>query len=182
LRVLLSYPYSRRELVLGTLAGRIIVLAAAVVVGILTGVLASVVFGGELTGDLVPVAGLSLLLTSVIVAIAVGISSSVASSTTAAITAFGAYILFSTFWNFVPTAVRYVLNGFSFPIGAQPEWVFVWNQLNPLNAFRTAASAITGSPLSANFYHAIWFAILVLVGWFVLSTVIGVLRFERADL
>ena len=182
LRVMLSYPYTRRDLVLGTLTGRVLVLGLTVVVGLVAGALSTLVFGGTLTADLLPIALLSLLLTTTTVAIAVGISASVSTSARAAITAFGAYLLFSGFWSLVPSGIRYLLNGLSFPQGPPPEWTFVWNQLNPLNAFRTATAAIVDTPISSAFYHGAAFALAVLVGWFVLSTVVGVLRFERTDL
>lgn len=183
LRVLLSYPYSRRELVLGTLAGRIIVVGLAVVVGVLTGGLTTLVFGGAVDfGTLAVVLALSLLLAIAIVGVAIGISASVATSSWAAVATFGIYLLFSAFWSSIPTVGRYVLNGFTFPTGSPPEWVFVWRQLNPINAFRTATEAITRTPLSDAFYHASWFGILVLIAWFVVPVVLGLLRFERADL
>lgn len=183
LRVLLSYPYSRRDVVLGTLAGRVLVVGLGIVVGVVAGALSTVVFGGVLdVGVLAQVALLALLLSTSIVGISVGISASVRTSSRAAILSFGAYLLFSAFWNYVPTVVRYALSGFSRLPENTPEWVFVWRQLNPINAFRTATAAIAQEPLSSNFYHAVWFAVLVLVGWFVLATVVGTLRFERTDL
>lgn len=183
LRVLLSYPYSRRELVLGTLVGRVLLLALAVTAGVVAGTLSAVVFGG--TVDVVAVASvllLSILLSTTIVGVALGISASVRTSTRAAIGAFGAYLLFSAFWTLLPSVARYVLNGFSFPTGQPPDWTFVWNQLNPINAFQTAVGVVAGSPVSDAVYHTLWFAVLVLLGWLVLSTVVGTLRFERTDL
>ena len=183
LRVLLSYPYTRRELVLGTLVGRVLVVGLGVVVGVLAGALSTLVFGGSV--DFVALASvllLSVLLSTAIVGLTVGISASVRTSSRAAVVAFGAYLLFSAFWTLIPGALRYILNGFSPPMGATPEWVFVWNQLNPINAFRTATTALLQDPISSSFYHTIWFTVLVLIGWFVLSTVFGVLRFERTDL
>lgn len=183
LRVLLSYPYSRRELVLGTLIGRILIVGLGVTVGVVAGALSMLVFGGTVDfGLLVPILGLSLLLSTAVVAIAIGISASVRTSSRAAVMAFGAYLLFSAFWNLIPSVVRYVLNGFSAPMGEQPQWVFVWNQLNPINAFRTATTYVLQEPISDAFYHAIWFSLLVLLGWFVLSAALGVVRFERTDL
>lgn len=183
LRVLLSYPYTRRELVVGTLVGRVIVVGLGVAVGVLVGAVATLLFGGAVdVANVASVLALSLLLSTAIVGLSVGISASVRTSSRAAIVAFGAYLLFSTFWNYVPAAVRYALAGFSPPAGPTPEWTFVWNQLNPVNAFRTASASLLQDPLSAAFYHALWFSVLVLVGWFVLSAVLGTVRFERTDL
>lgn len=183
LRVLLSYPYTRREVVLGKLLGRVAVLSLAVVVGVLVGWASMLVFGGS--PDPVAVLGtlaLALVLTASIVGVSVGISAGVATTNRAAVGAFAAYLLFSGFWSLVPSGIRYVLNGLSMPASGPPEWVFVWRQLNPFNAFRSAVQALTDAPLSEAFYHAPWFSLLVLVGWFVLLVVVGTLRFERADL
>lgn len=184
LRVLLSYPYTRRELVLGTLVGRIIVVGAAVLLGILAGVVSAAIFGGtvDARGTLV-VAALSVVLSTTFVGIAMGISASVASEGRAAIGAFGAYLIFTAFWGLIPTLVRYVLNGFAFPTGQAPEWVAVWEQLSPTQAYQTAAAALTqdagaGDPV----YTTAWFAVVVLVAWFVLAIAVGLLRFERTDL
>jgi len=183
LRVLLSYPYTRREVVLGTLVGRVAVISLAVTVAVVTGVVTTMLFGGSMAAGPVAIAlGFSLLLSIAIVGVAVGISASVATSTRAAVLAFGAYLLFSGFWGLVPSLGQYVLNGFSFSTGPTPEWVFVWNQLNPFNAFRTAVQALLDAPLSEAFYHAPWFGVLVIVAWFVLPVLVGLLRFERADL
>lgn len=184
LRVLLSYPYTRREVVLGTFLGRVAVVSLAVVVGVLTVLASSAIFGGADLGldGMAVVLGLGLLLTTAIVSVAIGISASVSTSPRAAILSFGAYLLFSGFWGLVATLVRYVLNGLEMPPGEPPEWVLVWNQLNPFNAFRSGTQALVDAPLSEGFYHAPWFGIAVLLGWIVLPVLVGIVRFERADL
>lgn len=183
LRVLLSYPYSRRELVVGTLTGRILVVGLGVAAGIVTGILTALVFGGNVDfGTLLPILALSLLLSTTMVGLTMGISASVRTSSRAAVLAFGAYLLFSAFWGIIPTIVRYVLNGFSFPTGPTPEWVALWAQLNPVTAFRTASQAVMDSPAGEAVYQGLPFAVLVLVGWFLVSTVVGLVRFERTDL
>lgn len=184
LRVLLSYPYSRREVVLGTFLGRVAVVSLAVLVGLAAVLVTSAVSGGATASfdGMAVVAGLALILTTAVVSVAIGISASTSTSTRAAILAFGVYLLFSGFWGLVPTVVRWALNDFSLPTSQPPEWVFVWNQLNPFNAFRSAVEGLVNEPLSAGFYHEPWFGVLVLLAWIVLPVAVGILRFERADL
>lgn len=183
LRVLLSYPYTRRELVLGTLVGRILLVSLAVVVGIVVGLLSTVVFGGSPdVAALAIVLGLSVLLATSIVGLTMGISANVSTSSRASVLAFGAYLLFTGFWGIVPTVVRYVINGFSFAFGPTPEWVRIWNQLNPLTAFRQAVGVLLQGQAAEAFYHTVWFALLVLVAWFALPVVLGIVGFERGDL
>lgn len=182
LRVLLSYPYTRRELVLGTLIGRILILALAVTVGLVTGVVSSTIFGGSVDlasmGQIVLV---SILLATTFVGIAMGISASVRTSSWAAVAAFGAYLLFTGFWNTIPSLARYALNGFAFPTGPPPEWVAIWRELSPTRAYQVA-SGVVEFPTADLFYQTTWFAVLVLVVWFALAVVVGVLRFEGTDL
>lgn len=183
LRVLLTYPYSRRNVVLGTLVGRIVIVGLAVVAGITTAALATLIFGGSL--DLVAFAlvlVLSVLFSTVVVAIGIGISASAATTNRAAMGAFGAYLLFFAFWGQLPTLARFVTNGFSFPTGQPPEWAVLWAQLNPFTAFNTVVEALLVTPQSDAFYHALWFGLLVLLSWFALSVLVGLVRFERADL
>ena len=71
LRVLLTYPYSRRQVVLGTLIGRVTIVLLAIVTGIVAAVLATALAGGSI--DIVSFAlvlAASLLFTAVIVAVA----------------------------------------------------------------------------------------------------------------
>lgn len=184
LRVLLSYPYTRREVVLGTFVGRVAVISLAVVVGVVAVLATALVFGsGDIAlGAMAIVLALALVLTTAMVAVAIGISASTSTSTRAVVVAFGAYLLFSGFWRLVPSLFRYVLNGLSAPGGSAPDWVLVWRQLNPFNAFRSATQALTEAPLSEGFYHAPWFGIGVLLAWIVLPVVVGLVTFERADL
>ena len=183
LRVLLTYPYSRRQVVLGTLIGRVTIVLLAIVTGIVAAVLATALAGGSI--DIVSFAlvlAASLLFTAVIVAVGIGISASVATTNRAAMLAFGFYLLFFAFWGQLPTVVRFVLNGFSFPTGRPPEWVAIWNQLNPFTAFNSVIQGLLTETASSAFYEALWFGVLVLLGWFVVSVIVGLIRFERADL
>lgn len=183
LRVLLTYPYSRRQVVLGTLIGRVVIVLLAVVTGIVAAVLASAFAGGGI--DIVSfthVLAASLLFAAVVVAVGIGISASVATTNRAAMLAFGFYLLFFAFWGQLPTVVRFVLNGFSFPTSQPPEWVAIWNQLNPFTAFNSVVQGLLNGITSSAFYDALWFGVLVLLAWFVVSVMIGLIRFERADL
>lgn len=183
LRVVLSYPYTRRDVVLGTFLGRAAVIALAVVVAVVTGGVATVVFGGTVpVGELAITLALSLLVAVAIVGLAVGISASVATTTRAAVLSFAAYLLFSGFWGLVPTAFPYVANGLAMPSTRPPEWAMVWTQLNPFTAYRSSAQALLQSPVSDAVYHEAWFGPLVLVAWLVLPLVVGLFRFQRTDL
>lgn len=185
LRVVLSYPHTRREVVLGTAVGRGVVMAGLVTVGLLTAaVVATVRAGVPDLGALATVWALGALLAVSIVGLAVGISAAVRTTNRAAVLSFGSYLLFLGLWGQIPGILLYVLNGFSPPRGPTPEWVAVFGQLNPTNAFQTAVRGMLsgGSVPTAEFYTTAWFGVLVLLAWLCLPLVAGTLRFERSDL
>ncbi|WP_135805747.1 ABC transporter permease subunit [Halorussus marinus] len=185
LRVVLSYPHTRREVVVGTAVGRAIVMAGLVTAGFLAAALVAALRTGvpEL-GSLAVVWALGVLLAVSIVGLAVGISAAVRTTNRAAVLGFGTYLLFLGLWSQLPGIVRYVLNGFSPPRGPIPEWVAVFGQLNPTNAFQTAVRGlVSGGPAPTEaFYATAWFGVLVLVAWLCLPLVVGILRFDRSDL
>ncbi len=183
LRVLLTYPYSRFQVVAGTLVGRVVVLGSAVLVGVLTAAVTTLVFGGSVDPiAVVAVLALALLLSTAIVGIGVGVSAAVSTTNRAAMAVFTIYLLFFAFWGQLPTIVRFLLNDFQFPTGPPPEWALLWAQLNPFTAYNSAVQALLSSPISPAVYHALWFCLAVMVAWFGLVVGLGVWRFDRVDL
>ncbi|WP_132057087.1 ABC transporter permease subunit [Halorussus amylolyticus] len=185
LRVVLSYPHTRREVVVGTAIGRAVVMALLVTAGFVAAALVSLVGGGvPEIGPLAVAWALGVLLGASIVSFAVGLSASVRTTNRAAVGAFGTYLLFLGLWGQLPGLVRYVLNGFSPPQGPTPEWALVFNQLNPITAFQVAGrELVSGTPLPGDaFYTTAWFGVLVLVLWLAVPLVAGMERFERSDL
>lgn len=184
LRVVLSFPHTRREVVVGTAVGRAVVLAALVTAGFLAAALVYLVRASVPDlGALAVAWALAVLLAAAMASFAVGISAGVRTTNRAAVLAFGSFLLFMGLWSQIPTAIRYVLNGFSFPRGPTPEWVAAFAQLNPTTAFQTAVRGLLGNPMPVEaFYATEWFGVLVLVGWLVVPLAVGILRFERDDL
>ena len=196
LKLLLSLPNSRLDVVVGKFLGRTAVVSVAVVLGFL-----SLLIGSALSfdGDL-PVLGLIgamvaiLLLAVVFVSIAVGISASTGSIYTAALAAGSFFVLFRrTTWGGLIFLIRYVANGFERPeLGAEPpEWAEVLTNVNPLEGWQTSAVWLIdtisenggGQQTSADaFYLEPWFGFVVLAFWILAPLVVGYLAFESSDL
>lgn len=197
LRVLLSLPYSRSEVVYGTFAGRwaflmtmattTLVLAGAVAVG-----LGAPVDGVAFVGAVVA----ATAIVSVFVSLAVGLSAASANTTRAAAGAFGLFILFLfRLWDLVPWSIRFLLNGLSAPRGSPPGWERFWGQIAPIaglrnavaDAFPSLTSVLNGwapsVPASTSpLYAEPWFGALVVLAWIVGPVTLGYLRLKRADL
>ncbi|ACV12792.1 ABC-2 type transporter [Halorhabdus utahensis DSM 12940] len=196
LSVLLSLPFSRRTIVLGSLVGRMAVMTVVLVAVFVLAPLVVSVRGAPV--DPVALAGafgMIWLLSLVFTAIALGISTFTRSTTLSAGGSFGVFLLFvMQLWTVIPSGVRYLLNGLTMPSGPQPEWAAVFVQLSPFAALRNLAqpvvSEIVGSfPLAAGevgeslpWYHEPVFAAIVVLAWIVLPLAAGYWRFQTTDL
>lgn len=185
LRVVLSYPHSRRDVVVGTVVGRCLFTVAIVSVGFLiAGVISFFTFG---THSLVPVVVVWFAAVSLgvsLTGLAVGVSAATRTVNRAAIVSFAFLLLFFGGWNLLPQGIRYVLNGFSPLPPSQPEWVDVFVALNPTQAFvHLAQRLLPAWPMLGSGVHTTaWFGILVLVCWALVPLVVGMWLFERRDL
>lgn len=196
LSVLLSLPFSRRTVVLGSLVGRMAVMTVVLVPVFVLAPLVVAVRGAPV--DPVALAGafaMIWLLSLVFTAIALGISTFTRSTTLSAGGSFGVFLLFvMQLWTVIPSGIRYLLNGLSMPNGPQPEWAAVFVQLSPFAALRNLAEPvleeIVGSfPLAAGsvgdgvpWYQEPVFAGVVVLAWIVLPLAIGFWRFQTTDL
>lgn len=196
LSVLLSLPFSRRSVVIGSFLGRVAVLTVVLVPAFVLGTLPMAIQGAPvglpvLLGAFLVVWGLAL----VFAAIALGLSALTHSTTLAAGGSFGVFLLFVLqLWSLIPAGVRYLLNGLSLPTGAQPEWAAVFVQLSPFAALRNLAhpafpALLEGFPLAPGGVgeRVMWFqepafAAAVVLGWVVLPLAAGYYRFQRTDL
>lgn len=184
LRVVLSFPHTRREVVFGAAVGRSVLVASLVTVGFLASLVVYLAQVGVPDLALLAVAwGLSVLLGVATTVLAVGISASVRTTTRAVAAVFGAFLLLFLLWGQLSTFIRFALNGFAMPSGPPPEWAAVFAQLNPGTAYRTAMAAVVGTrPVDASYYTAPWFSVAVMLSWLSASLLTGLWRFDRGDL
>ena len=195
LKLLLSLPNSRLDVVLGKFLGRAAVVTVAIVIGFVSMLLAAALTVDQgIQPEVIVVFMLSaLLLAIVFISIAVSVSAFTNSTFAAAIGSFSFFILFQFAWQGLIFLIRYAVNGFSFEdIPAEaPNWVEVVTILNPQTGWTQAdrwlvnrvADSQEAQQTSADaFYLEPWFGFVVLALWIVLPLVVGYLRFESADL
>jgi ABC-2 type transport system permease protein len=193
LKVLLSLPNSRLDVVIGKFLGRTAVVLAAVVVGFVSLlVAAAIAFSGDL--DVMGIVGFmlaALLLGIVFVSIAVSLSAFTRSTFGAAVGAGSVFVLFQFAWPGVVFLLRYAVNGFEFPSGGErPDWAQVLSNVNPMEGWRTSANWLINKLAESTeaqngadaFYLEPWFGFVVLALWIVLPLVAGYLKFEHSDL
>ncbi|UPM43067.1 ABC transporter permease subunit [Halocatena salina] len=186
LRVVLSYPHSRRDVVVGTVVGRSLFTVGVVSVGYLVaGAVALFTLDAYSVVLTLVVWFAAVLLGVSLTVLAVGVSAASRTVNRAAIASFTFVLLFFGGWDLLLRGIRYVRNGFSMPQPPQPAWVDVFVALNPMRAFSHLVQRLhpTETLLFESGVHTTaWFGILVLVCWAFVSVTIGGWLFERRDL
>lgn len=210
LRVLLTYPHSRRDIVFGKLVGRSAVIAVALGAGsVVSLLLASVLVAAPDVGNAVGLVGSIVLFGVAFTGLAVGISASVRTRGRAMAMAIGSLLVFLLVWDAAGAGLYAVVTGSLPALEAEP-WYFLVKRLNPVSAFRAVADGfVTGRlgtlfqigveeiPQGATaeqlrlsnrvngplpFYLTTWFAGVTLAAWGLIATGIGYLRFARSDI
>jgi ABC-2 type transport system permease protein len=207
IKVLLSLPPDRRDVVFGKLLGRAGVIGATVLAAFLALVVLSLVFFQSLPiVDFLGIALASVLTGMAFVGIAVGVSALVASRGRAMAGVVGLYLVFLLFWDLLTAGVYRVVAG-ELPgnPGDQFEAWYVFLQwLNPLEAYSVLTDTILGETFGA--FTIPLFApqetsatervvagevpaylqepvtVPILLFWFVVPVALGYLRFRGADL
>ena len=211
LRVLLSYPFSRRDIVAGKLVGRILVTSTALVVGFaVASVLVVVLYGAPDVAAFAGFVGAGVLLGLTFTGLAVGGSAAASSRGRAMTLTIGSFVAMVFFWKPAAAGVYYAVTG-SLPGLHAERWYFLLQRLNPLEAFRVLSGAALDEEVSAvpelpvenlpadvspeqlelanrllggevPFYLTEWFSVVVLVVWGAIPVVLGYWWFERTDL
>lgn len=194
IKLLLSLPNTRRDVLAGKFLGRTAVVTTAVVAGSLVGGVVFAVFASSF-----PVVEylLFLLLTAVLgavfVAIGIGFSSSTKSDTIAIVGAIALVLLFTFLWNLFTIILSLLLNQFT-ELGQETllDVLGFTNAINPSGAYSVVindfltegAQQAAAGPMGAasGFYTETWFAALVLLAWTVVPLALGYWRFENAEL
>ncbi len=200
IKILLSLPVTRSDILFGKLLGRAAVLTTGLAVGLVLGL----GFGAVLLGSL-DALGLLLFLfatiffVAVYVSIIVGLSAATGSTTRATTFAVGFFVVFELIWDVVPLGVVYLLNGLSMPTEF-PDWVFLIAQLSPSGAYFTSVIALlpdaaadlgvavsgTGmnvDPVDAEpFYVTPEVGLVALFLWLIVPMLVGYRVFTTADM
>ncbi|WP_101298049.1 ABC transporter permease [Halegenticoccus soli] len=187
LKLLLSLPHSRADVVFGKVLGRSAAITLPVVVGFIVPALLLAI--GPLQFDAGSYVGYTLLtafLGAVFVAIAVGFSAAMSSQRLAIAGAIALYLLFVPLWGAAQFPLQLYL-----VLGGGPEWLPIAGEqlfrvlrlVNPTGSFKIVSGAFLNGGLfsgeNASFHAA---AAAVLLGWLSLPPLLGLWSFERADL
>jgi ABC-2 type transport system permease protein len=211
LKLLLSLPHSRLDVLVGKLLGRSGVLAVPVLAGLLVAVPVFPASGVEFVAtDYLLFAGLTVLVGVAFVAVGLGASAATDSSRRAVAATFVPFVVFALLWSQVVNRVTSLLGDGISVAGTQLlapvegaglfEAYFLVRAVNPLAAYQMVASNL-GSPQTqlALFsppsrqqytqqfgelpvYLTDGFFVVLLALWVVLPVAVGYLAFERADL
>ena len=200
IKILLSLPVTRSNILFGKVLGRAAVLATGVAVGLIIGLgFGAVLLGTVGISTLVLFVVLSLVFAGIYATIIVGLSATTGSTTRATTLAVGFFVVFELIWDMVPLGVVYVLNGFSMPTSF-PNWVFLVTQLSPATAYFTAVVALLPEaavdagvaiggggvevdPVEAEpFYVTPEAGFLFLALWFIVPLALGYYRFTTSDI
>jgi ABC-2 type transport system permease protein len=182
LRGLLALPFTRRQVVVGTLLGRLAWFVAAALGALVLGLVVFALRGGSVDPATTLVAVVLLCVQLVVyVGVAVGVSAAVATTPRAGVVASALWRVTQLFWSQLPGLVSYLLNGLQ---GAgRPPWADTFVALGPLGAFQTLSDAfVAGQEVTPVLGGEPWSALLVLLAWFLAPLAFGLRRFERATL
>ncbi|AFZ72917.1 ABC transporter permease [Natronobacterium gregoryi] len=199
IKIMLSLPHSRRDVVLGKLVGRAGVLSLSLLVGfVLAAVPVAVLLGTFDPTDYVGLLAVSILYGIVYTSVAIAVSSVTRSTTFAAAGAFGVFVLFYVVWGTIATAVGFLMAFDYLPESETiAELTMLFQNLNPNAAYGNVLSLVTSAAElgeqevaaletmfdgSIPFYLQDWFALLILLAWIVIPVALAIYRFDRTDL
>ncbi|SEA18820.1 ABC-2 type transport system permease protein [Haloplanus vescus] len=188
LKLLLSLPHSRADVVFGKVIGRSGAIAAPVCAGFLLPALIFVIVPA-VNFDVASYLGytaLTAILGVAFVAIAVGFSTAASSSRRAVGGAIGTYFLFVPLWGAVQLPLQLYLG-----MSGSPSWLPLTGQqvlrmlrlLNPTGSFKIVSNAfLQGALYTQGNVSMQVSATLMLLVWILVPPLLGLLWFQEADL
>lgn len=148
LKLLLGFPLTRGDTLLGKALGRAAVVGVTVLVGFAAAAALTSALFGTLPAEIVGLAGATLLLGLACTGYAVGASGAVSTRGRAMGLVVGAFVAFAFLWRFLLAGAYYALNG-AMPGKTVPAWYLLGERLNPLYAYADAAEYALGQPIAS---------------------------------
>ncbi|WP_330630932.1 ABC transporter permease [Halocatena halophila] len=188
LKLLLTLPHSRRDILLGKFIGRAAIVLVTMAIGFALVGVQTILFTDlfSVTEFFLAIGEITLF-GVVFVAIAVAFSTAMRSSMKAAIGALGLTILFSFLWDLIYGYFARFIDPMEFNPqtgGYQPDpgpnWVLFLQRLNPRRAFLETPSIYIEGP--DPFFLEGWFGWVIIIAWLVVPLVIAYWRFRDSDL
>ncbi|RZH68719.1 ABC transporter permease [Natrinema altunense] len=212
IKVLLSLPHSRKDVLVGKLLGRTAVLSLSLGIGFVIGMLAVAFAVTEFSFPAyVAFLAMTILYGLAYMSIAVSLSSVTRSTTMAGAAMFGVFVLFYIVWNSIRSALgllmrRGYIDGVSYTgttfTGQQqemtrlPDWALFIDMIDPGNAYQntiTLFSGLSGENIGTTFNEAAfpnglpfylqdWFSLVILLFWIVVPIAVALSLFDRGDI
>jgi ABC-2 type transport system permease protein len=192
IKLLLSLPHSRLDVVFGKTLGRTGVLVVPILVGFAVG--AAVIFwqSSRFTpANYLAFAFVTVLLGLAFIAIGIAISAATTSTFRALIGGAGLLVLLEFLWGPLLLAVVYLVNGLALPQQPPGDWYSFLQTVPPGSAYNSATRSLLpenpnalglGGSAPDVFYLQDWFGFVILAVWIIVPLALGYLRFERTDL
>lgn len=210
LRVLLSYPFSRSDVVVGKLVGRGLVTGTALAVGFaVASILVVTLYGMPEIEVIMGFVATGVLVGLTFTGLAVGGSAAASTRGRAMTLTIGSFMGMVFFWKPIIVGLYYAATG-ALPGMQADRWYFLLKRLNPLEAYRVLTSSILDRPVNevpefpledvstsarleqlelvnriageVPFYLEDWFSVVVLLAWGIIPVVLGYRWFEDSDL
>ena len=185
----LSAPQSRKDVVVGTLVGRVVVFLVPTLASLaLAGLVGAVRYGTEGVAWYPLFLVVTALYGVAFVALAVGLSMSTTADRRITLGALGSYVLLVPFWGSVHSATLLVLHRFEFAVLADmPDWALLVRLLAPTEAYYRALHAGFDLDRAVRYvdgpvYVGWWMGLVALLAWSVVPVALGYRRFETDDL
>ena len=185
IRLSLSLPHSRRDLLVGTVVSRVGLVGATIVgATIVAGALVVYPFGEiALLGFLLFVP-LAVAFAAVWTGLGIAISFAVSTQRRALVVAFTLFFVFALVWDPAAQALQLGLQAAGLLEGELPAPVRFVVGLEPGNLFErvTAGFVDPGASVDGPWYLGPWVALVLLVGWIVAPLALAFRRFAGSDL
>lgn len=186
IKLVLSLPYSRRDLLVGKFVGRSLVLAVPILVGFLAAT-AMLLVGFESVSP-APLVGyfvLTILYGMGFVSIGLSLSASTTDQNRVLLGAVGTFILLYLFW--VPIVNLGYAVVYRFQLRETPGWVeflrLVASPRTYADLVETLVNGSGGTVFDVGYWFGTpWFGIVVLVAWIVAPVAIGYWYLRSADM
>lgn len=207
MKLVLSLPHSRFDVVVGKAIGRGLVVAVPILIGFLSSL--AVIFWSDVTLDMAEFVGftvLTVLLGVVFVSLVVGVSAATGSNRRAMVGGVGVYFVFVLAWGAVVNQfTRRAADRFDLEVEGFVHLDLFLRHLNPVGAYESLALRLATDAVGARagigprdifvqqaYVDALggsvpWFlsdafVLLVLFAWAAVPLAIGYLQFESSDL
>lgn len=190
IRLLLSLPHSRGDVLLGKIIGQTAVVSVSIICGYgIAALIAFFTYNSFSLPVFVVYTLLSILYALVCISIAISVSASTRSRQWAIIGAGTVYIVLLILWDTIRAILAVVFVENPSQPATHPDWLIILGYVNPSTAFAQATRAIipvtreiTVFPLLKTTFWVDWFGFIILGLWILAPTTFSYLLFRRSDI